>query len=341
MSKKPKKTDFIDLDEKDFKKKGINIKYFFFILLILISVFILIFYKRPELISTVFIKENKETIQSKKNSEENKLNFALKEELELLESRNKEMFATIESIDIIQNDLKVVEQKIKMFTEELNKDFEELKNIQIDKPSPQMLDIIKGKDKNILLYMIIDNLEEKIFFDNEFLVFFNKIKSSFSENRMISRSLKEIEDLKFFNKLGEVDILNNFDINIGIYQKDLISVSNFENFEDIEINSATDLKKYLIDVVSGLIVIRKIDSALESENIYNLNSKLDTQKKLLSAKNFFLVKNLVKSLREIQSINEPTSGNIKLLEEYLFELIKIQQILKKLKLDVMSHDNNS
>ena len=53
------------------------------------------------------------------------------------------------------------------------------------------------------------------------------------------------------------------------------------------------------------------------------------------------VKNLVKSLKEIQSINEPNSGNIKLLEEYLFELIKIQQILKKLKLDVMSHDNNS
>ena len=68
---------------------------------------------------------------------------------------------------------------------------------------------------------------------------------------------------------------------------------------------------------------------------------MDTQKKLLAAKNFFLVKNLVKSLKEIQSINEPNSGNIKLLEEYLFELIKIQQILKKLKLDVMSHDNNS
>ena len=341
MSKKPPKTDFIDLDEKDFKKKGINIKFLFFIFLILIIVFTLIFYKRPELLNTVFIKENKETIQSKKNSEENKLNFVLKEEFEVLDSRNKEMFATIESVDVIQNNLKVIEQNIKILSEELKKDFEGLKNIQIDKLSPQMLDIVKGKEKNVLLYMIIDNLEEKIYFDNEFLVFFNKIKSSFSDNRMISRSLKEIEDLKFFNKLGELDILSNFDINIGIHQKDLINLSHFENYENIEINSAADLKKYLIDLVSGLVVIRKIDSALESESIYNLDSKLDTQKKLLAAKNFFLVKNLVKSLKEIQSINEPNSGNIKLLEEYLFELIKIQQILKKLKLDVMSYDNNS
>ena len=157
---------------------------------------------------------------------------------------------------------------------------------------------------------------------------------------MISSSLKEIEDLKFFNKLGELDILSKFDINIGIYQKDLINLSHFENYENIEINSAADLKKYLIDLVSGLVVIRKIDSALESESIYNLDSNLDTQK-VIGSKNFFLVKNLVKSLKEIQSINEPNSGNIKLLEEYLFELIKIQQILKKLKLDVMSHDNNS
>ena len=37
-----------------------------------------------------------------------------------------------------------------------------------------MLDIVKGKEKNVLLYMIIDNLEEKIYFDNEFLVFLTK-----------------------------------------------------------------------------------------------------------------------------------------------------------------------
>ena len=151
MSKKPPKTDFIDLDEKDFKKKGINIKFLFFIFLILIIVFTLIFYKRPELLNTVFIKENKETIQSKKNSEENKLNFVLKEEFEVLDSRNKEMFATIESVDVIQNNLKVIEQNIKILSEELKKDFEGLKNIQIDKLSPQMLDIVKGKEKNVLL----------------------------------------------------------------------------------------------------------------------------------------------------------------------------------------------
>ena len=88
MSKKPPKTDFIDLDEKDFKKKGINIKFLFFIFLILIIVFTLIFYKRPELLNTVFIKENKETIQSKKNSEEKNLKFWTQEIKKCLQPLN-------------------------------------------------------------------------------------------------------------------------------------------------------------------------------------------------------------------------------------------------------------
>ena len=97
----------------------------------------------------------------------------------------------------------------------------------------------------------------------------------------------------------------------------------------------------LTEILSGLIAIRKIDESKESDLEKNFINPVFIKKKLSIAKNYFIVGRLEDSLREIKSINEPTPTKIKVLEQYLSELIKLQKVLRKLKNKILEDDTNN
>ena len=55
MSKNPQKTDFIDLDDKEFKNKKINFKYFFIVVLIALTIALVTFFGK-DLIKNIYFK---------------------------------------------------------------------------------------------------------------------------------------------------------------------------------------------------------------------------------------------------------------------------------------------
>ena len=73
MSKNPQKTDFIDLDDKEFKNKKINFKYFFIVVLIALTIALVTIFGK-DLIKNIYFKEINEnrTVEEELNTNSSK-----------------------------------------------------------------------------------------------------------------------------------------------------------------------------------------------------------------------------------------------------------------------------
>ena len=115
-----------------------------------------------------------------------------------------------------------------------------------------------------------------------------------------------------------------------------MNVTQSDNYEHLEIKTVDDLKKYVSQVLSSLFVVRKIENTTLSDSTEFLTDKINIKKKLMTAKNYYLTGEINKSLKEVQSINEPTPSRVKDLEIYLLELRKVKNLLEKLKTNILN-----
>ena len=113
MSKNPQKTDFIDLDEKEFKKKKINFKYFSIVVLIALTFALVIFFGKDLIKNIPFKKINVDgTVEETLNIGSSNSN--LYEELKRLSSKDDEMVLRIESLEKIKDQIKRINDEVKL-----------------------------------------------------------------------------------------------------------------------------------------------------------------------------------------------------------------------------------
>tara|TARA_X000000950_G_C13905752_1_gene656766 strand:- start:1307 stop:2329 length:1023 start_codon:yes stop_codon:yes gene_type:complete len=340
MPKDPQKTDFIELDKNEFKKKGINLKYIFIIFISVLALFFGIYYG-PSFSNFLKIFSIKEPEEIERPKGINDSEIILSKELELLKSRNEKALTKVEPLEEIKKNINSLDKKVELLSSKYNGISEDIKSLQNNVP------ILKSQKKSesgienkLVLYTLIDNLESRIISGKEYLTELEEIKNNFSDNLMLAQAISEIEASEVLIKLNEINLLDNFDLNVGtnIDFSDILPSNKSQNFK---INSIEDLKEYLTEILSGLIAIRKIDESKESDLEKNFINPVFIKKKLSIAKNYFIVGRLENSLREIKSINEPTPTKIKVLEQYLSELIKLQKVLRKLKNKILEDDTNN
>ena len=334
MSKNPQKTDFIDLDEKEFKKKKINFKYFLIVVLIALTIALVIFF-RKDLIKNISFKENTVggIVEEKLNIDPSNSN--LSEQLKFLHSRDDKIVLRIESLQEIEDEIKSTNDEVELLSLNYKKVLDDINSLkELNETSNILTKDSLNLDHRFLSFTILNILQDKITHGNEFLTLFKQAKNIFSNNSEYIKTFEEIEKLKLFSKLNSINILNTFDYEIG--DNSIMSVTHSDNNEHLEIKTVDDLKKYVGQVLSSLFVVRKIENTTLSDSTEFLMDKINIKKKLMTAKNYYLTGEIDKSLKEVQSINEPTPNRVKDLEIYLLELRKVKNLLEKLKTNILN-----
>lgn len=334
MSKNPQKTDFIDLDEKEFKKKKINFKYFLIVVLIALTIALVIFF-RKELIKNISFEEDTVggIVEEKLNIDPSNSN--LSEQLKFLHSRDDKIVLRIESLEEIEDEIKSTNDEVDLLNLNYKKVLDDINSLkELNETSNILTKDSLNLDHRLLSFTILNILQDKITHGNEFLILFKQAKNIFSNNSEYIKTFEEIEKLKLFSKLNSINILNTFDYEIG--DNSIMNVTQSDSNEHLEIKTVDDLKKYLGQVLSSLFVVRKIENTTLSDSTEFLMDKINIKKKLMTAKNYYLTGEIDKSLKEVQSINEPTPNRVKDLEIYLLELRKVKNLLEKLKTNILN-----
>ena len=334
MSKNPQKTDFIDLDEKEFKKKKINFKYFLIVVLIALTIALVIFF-RKELIKNISFEEDTVggIVEEKLNIDPSNSN--LSEQLKFLHSRDDKIVLRIESLQEIEDEIKSTNDEVDLLNLNYKKVLDDINSLkELNVTSNILTKDSLNLDHRLLSFTILNILQDKITHGNEFLILFKQAKNIFSNNSEYIKTFEKIEKLKLFSKLNSINILNTFDYEIG--DNSIMNVTQSDNYEHLEIKTVDDLKKYVSQVLSSLFVVRKIENTTLSDSTEFLMDKINIKKKLMTAKNYYLTGEIDKSLKEVQSINEPTPSRVKDLEIYLLELRKVKNLLEKLKTNILN-----
>lgn len=334
MSKNPQKTDFIDLDEKEFKKKKINFKYFLIVVLIALTIALVIFF-RKELIKNISFEEDTVggIVEEKLNIDPSNSN--LSEQLKFLHSRDDKIVLRIESLQEIEDEIKSTNDEVELLNLNYKKVLDDINSLkELNETSNILTKDSLNLDHRLLSFTILNILQDKITHGNEFLILFKQAKNIFSNNSEYIKTFEKIEKLKLFSKLNSINILNTFDYEIG--DNSIMNVTQSDNYEHLEIKTVDDLKKYVSQVLSSLFVVRKIENTTLSDSTEFLMDKINIKKKLMTAKNYYLTGEINKSLKEVQSINEPTPSRVKDLEIYLLELRKVKNLLEKLKTNILN-----
>ena len=334
MSKNPQKTDFIDLDEKEFKKKKINFKYFLIVVLIALTIALVIFF-RKELIKNISFEEDTVggIVEEKLNIDPSNSN--LSEQLKFLHSRDDKIVLRIESLQEIEDEIKSTNDEVDLLNLNYKKVLDDINSLkELNVTSNILTKDSLNLDHRLLSFTILNILQDKITHGNEFLILFKQAKNIFSNNSEYIKTFEKIEKLKLFSKLNSINILNTFDYEIG--DNSIMNVTQSDNYEHLEIKTVDDLKKYVSQVLSSLFVVRKIENTTLSDSTEFLMDKINIKKKLMTAKNYYLTGEINKSLKEVQSINEPTPSRVKDLEIYLLELRKVKNLLEKLKTNILN-----
>lgn len=334
MSKNPQKTDFIDLDEKEFKKKKINFKYFLIVVLIALTIALVIFF-RKELIKNISFEEDTVggIVEEKLNIDPSNSN--LSEQLKFLHSRDDKIVLRIESLQEIEDEIKSTNDEVDLLNLNYKKVLDDINSLkELNETSNILTKDSLNLDHRLLSFTILNILQDKITHGNEFLILFKQAKNIFSNNSEYIKTFEKIEKLKLFSKLNSINILNTFDYEIG--DNSIMNVTQSDNYEHLEIKTVDDLKKYVSQVLSSLFVVRKIENTTLSDSTEFLMDKINIKKKLMTAKNYYLTGEINKSLKEVQSINEPTPSRVKDLEIYLLELRKVKNLLEKLKTNILN-----
>lgn len=334
MSKNPQKTDFIDLDDKEFKNKKINFKYFFIVVLIALTVALVTFFGK-DLIKNIYFKGINEdrTVEEKLNT--NSSNSNISEQLKFLHSRDDKIVLRIESLEEIKDKIKSINDEVSLLNLNYKKVLDDVNSLrELDEPPNILTKDSLNIDHGLPSFTILNILEDKITYGKEFLILFQQVKNIFSNNSQYLKTFEEIEKLKLFSKLNSINILNKFDYEIA--DNSIMNVTQTDNNEYLNINTVDDLKKYVGQVLSSLFVVRKIENTSLSDSRDFLTDQIIIKKKLMTAKNYYLAGEIDKSLKEVQSINEPTPSQVEDLEMYLLELTKIKKLLKKLKNNILN-----
>ena len=334
MSKNPQKTDFIDLDEKEFKKKKINFKYFLIVVLIALTIALVIFF-RKELIKNISFEEDTVggIVEEKLNIDPSNSN--LSEQLKFLHSRDDKIVLRIESLQEIEDEIKSTNDEVDLLNLNYKKVLDDINSLkELNETSNILTKDSLNLDHRLPSFILLNILQDKITHGNEFLILFKQAKNIFSNNSEYIKTFEKIEKLKLFSKLNSINILNTFDYEIG--DNSIMNVTQSDNYEHLEIKTVDDLKKYVSQVLSSLFVVRKIENTALSDSTEFLMDKINIKKKLMTAKNYYLTGEIDKSLKEVQSINEPTPNRVKDLEIYLLELRKVKNLLEKLKTNILN-----
>ena len=312
------KADFIDLDKKEFKKKNNRFKNFLLLFFFFLLCFCFFF----------LYKENTFDFNtgplSKVKSNNSKIEIANESEDEILNSLKTDLQNNqkkLEDLEIKNNGLTVKINELENILEKFIND-------------PKEIPIEKSNDSEILkkfrAIYALERLQEKFFKNEKFDLELRVINDLFASDKTIieiTTSIKELGDFVFYDqkillkKLNEIIQLNSVKNDKTILEKDKRILEN----DKIEISSFSDLLTYLRDLVSSIIVVRKIPEK-SNLDIYSPSNDQDSQfiNTINSTKDFLIIESYSEALNSIESLNQPLPNNLEEWKKDLSNLISIK-----------------
>ena len=293
----PKKGEFIDLDESDFKKKTGITKIFFKYLLIFIVFFSLGFltyqplkenfyhkFKGTEITEQEVIKIDQEKLKNEYLLKLGKIEDNFSEKLNLyeerinnLESENKELSVQLDSV---------------------SQSFENFK--EFNPNDSQLLDY--KKNKVLINYLIFqENFNNRKDFGNEIEI----LQNLFLRDYEINSLLIFFKTLDIQNLKTKENLIQKINKNLLIYDNDMDDL-----FTKIENNTYSDTGNifsskeefinYAKDVINSTFKVTKFDQKKKKEDIENFES---LNKTLLLAKESLLINNINQAIKVLKESN--------------------------------------
>lgn len=213
--------------------------------------------------------------------------YSLEEKYEQLINKVLDIEKEIEELDKLNNDVENIKKEISSL-----KDGDIVQNekiIELENNLKMKLDLYESN---------VENLEE---FNNSCIIEINKIKDNID---LIEKELEELKKEENKNSLDIIDLKNELDSNLNLYNK---KFEQLENFNKIYSQKLLDINIKINDLIIEL----------EKNKIFN-EDKYDT-----------LIKQLNNSNLKIEIIN----NNIKELETLEYKLIELQEKIENLELN--------
>lgn len=323
------KADFIDLDKKEFKKKSNSFKNFLLLFFFFLLCFCFFFLYKENFFnfsigSLSKVKSNNSKIEIANDPEDEILNS--------LKTDFKNNQKKLEDLEIQNNSLTVKINELENILEKFIND-------------PKEIPIAKSNDSEILkkfrAIYAFERLQEKFFKNEKFDLELRVINNLFASDKTIieiTTSIRELGDSVFYDqkillkKLNEIIQLNSIKNDKRILKNNKISLEN----DKIEISSFSDLLTYLRDLISSIIVVRKIPEK-SNLDIYSPSNDQDSQfiNTINNTKDFLIIESYSEALNSIESLNQPLPNNLEEWKKDLSNLISIKDKFETLNNEIL------